>query len=110
MVVIAEGTRKLLGNLFELEDLGANDLKGIAGPVHTWAVPRASSVESRFEAPARISQTYLGTLANFICEQDTLSRQESPKPFQFRPARGTGIEDYPTGRAPRYTSISARPE
>jgi class 3 adenylate cyclase len=26
-VVIAEGTRKLLGNLFELEDLGAQDLK-----------------------------------------------------------------------------------
>src|SRR6202041_3135188 len=49
-VVIAEGTRKLLGNLFELEDLGAKDLKGIAGPVHAWAVLRASSVESRFEA------------------------------------------------------------
>jgi class 3 adenylate cyclase len=28
-VVIAEGTRKLLGNLFELADLGAKDLKGI---------------------------------------------------------------------------------
>ena len=33
MVVLAEGTRKLLGNLFELEDLGAKDLKGITGPV-----------------------------------------------------------------------------
>ena len=33
MVVIAEGTRRLLGNLFELEDLEAKDLKGIAGPV-----------------------------------------------------------------------------
>src|SRR6202043_812439 len=31
-VVIAESTRKLLGNLFELQDLGARDLKGIAGP------------------------------------------------------------------------------
>ena len=30
-VVIAEATRKLLGNLFELQDLGAKDLKGIAG-------------------------------------------------------------------------------
>ena len=49
-VVIAEGTRKLLGNLFELEDLGAQDLKGIAGPVRAWAALRASSVESRFEA------------------------------------------------------------
>jgi class 3 adenylate cyclase len=35
-VVIAEGTRKLLGSLFELEDLGARDLKGIAGPVRAW--------------------------------------------------------------------------
>ncbi len=33
MVVIAEDTRKLLGNLFVLEDLGAKDLKGIACPV-----------------------------------------------------------------------------
>src|SRR4029077_14375610 len=29
IVVIAESTRKLLGNLFELEDLGAKDLKGV---------------------------------------------------------------------------------
>ena len=49
-VVIAESTRKLLGNLFELEDLGAKDLKGIAGPVRAWAALRTSSVESRFEA------------------------------------------------------------
>jgi class 3 adenylate cyclase len=49
-VVIAERTRKLVGNLFELEDLGAQSLKGIAGSVRTWAALRASSVESRFEA------------------------------------------------------------
>jgi class 3 adenylate cyclase len=49
-VVIAEGTRKLLGNLFELQDLGAKDLKGIAGPVRASAALRASSVEGRFEA------------------------------------------------------------
>ena len=40
-VVIAESTRKLVGNLFELEDLGAQDLKGIAGPVRAWAALRA---------------------------------------------------------------------
>ena len=50
MVVIAEGTRKLLGDLFELRDLGPKDLKGIAWPVRAWAALRASSVESRFEA------------------------------------------------------------
>jgi predicted ATPase/class 3 adenylate cyclase len=50
MVVIADGTRRLLGNLFELEDLGAKDLKGIAGPMRAWAALRASSAEGRFEA------------------------------------------------------------
>ena len=49
-VVIAESTRKLVGNLFELEDLGAQDLKGIAGHARAWAVLRASSAEGRFEA------------------------------------------------------------
>jgi class 3 adenylate cyclase len=50
MVVLAEDTRRLLGNLFELEDLGAKDLKGISGPVRAWAARRASSAEGRFEA------------------------------------------------------------
>jgi class 3 adenylate cyclase/predicted ATPase len=49
-VVIAESTRKLLGNLFELRDLGAKDLKGIAGQARAWAALRGSSVESRFDA------------------------------------------------------------
>ena len=49
-VVIAESTRKLLGNLFDLQDLGAQDLKGIGGPVRAWAALRPALVESRFEA------------------------------------------------------------
>jgi class 3 adenylate cyclase/predicted ATPase len=49
-VVIAEGTRKLLGNMFELQDLGAKDLKGIAAPTRAWAALRPSTAESRFEA------------------------------------------------------------
>jgi AAA ATPase domain len=40
----------LLGNLFEFDDLGAKDLKGIAGPVRAWAALRPATVESRFEA------------------------------------------------------------
>ena len=50
MVIIAEATRKLVGNLFELEELEAKDLKGIAGPTRAWVALRPSSVESRFEA------------------------------------------------------------
>ena len=49
-VVIAESTRKLVGNLFELQDLGAQDLKGISGRVQAWGALRPSSVESRFDA------------------------------------------------------------
>jgi class 3 adenylate cyclase len=49
-VVIAEGTRRLVGSLFELEDLGARDLKGIAEQVRAWTALRPSTVESRFEA------------------------------------------------------------
>jgi predicted ATPase len=49
-VDIAESTRKLLGNLFDLQDLGAKDLKGLDAPVKASAVLRPASVESRFEA------------------------------------------------------------
>ena len=49
-VVIAESTRRLLGNLFDFKDLGAKNLKGIAEPVRAWAALRPSSVESRFDA------------------------------------------------------------
>ena len=50
MVIIAESTRKLLGNLFDLQDLGTQELKGVSGKVQSWAALRPSSVESRFEA------------------------------------------------------------
>ena len=49
-LVIAEGTRRLLGDLFELRELGPKHLKGIAGPVRAFAALRVSTVESRFEA------------------------------------------------------------
>jgi class 3 adenylate cyclase/predicted ATPase len=49
-VVLADATRKLLGNLFELRDLGALVLKGLTEPVQAWAAVRPSVVESRFEA------------------------------------------------------------
>jgi class 3 adenylate cyclase len=49
-VVMAESTRKLLGNLFDLQDLGTQDLKGIGRRVRAWAALRPARVESRFEA------------------------------------------------------------
>ena len=73
-VVIAESTRRLVGNLFELEDLGAIDLKGIAGSVRAWAAVRAASVESRFEA---LHPTGLTDLVGREEELDLLLRRWS---------------------------------
>jgi class 3 adenylate cyclase len=49
-VVIAAGTRRLVGDLFDYRDLGTVELKGIAGPVSAWQVLRPSAIASRFEA------------------------------------------------------------
>src|SRR3954453_9501856 len=49
-IVIATSTCRLIGSAFALTDLGENDLKGIAEPVHAWRVERALVAESRFDA------------------------------------------------------------
>jgi hypothetical protein len=49
-VVIAAGTRRLVGYLFEYRVLGAVEVKGIAAPVPASQVLRPSGVASRFEA------------------------------------------------------------
>jgi class 3 adenylate cyclase len=49
-VIIAAGTRRLVGDLFEYRDLGAVELKGIAALVRVWQVLRPGVVASRFEA------------------------------------------------------------
>ncbi len=58
-VVIAAGTRRLVGDLFEYRDLGAVELKGLAGPVQAWQVLRPSVVASRFEALRGAAMTRL---------------------------------------------------
>ena len=49
-VIISEGTRRLLGGLFEFEDLGGQSLKGLAAPVKVFRVLGPGQAESRFEA------------------------------------------------------------
>jgi class 3 adenylate cyclase len=49
-VVIGQGTRRLVGDLFEYRDLGALSIKGIAAPVPVWQILCTSAVASRFEA------------------------------------------------------------
>jgi class 3 adenylate cyclase len=73
-VVIADSTRKLLGDLFELQDLGAKDLKGFFEPVRAWAALRPSAVESRFDA---LHASGLTELVGREEELDTLLRRWS---------------------------------
>ncbi len=49
-MVIAPSTRRLTGGLFDYEDLGAVEIKGLARPVSASRVLRESGAESRFEA------------------------------------------------------------
>src|SRR6266496_3007752 len=49
-IVVAASTRRLLGDLFRLRDLGSHEVRGIAEPVAAWAVEGVSDSESRFEA------------------------------------------------------------
>ena len=49
-VVISDGTRRLMGGLFEYRDLGRVTLRGLVDPVQAWQVTGLSVVESRFEA------------------------------------------------------------
>ncbi|MGO8913529.1 MAG: AAA family ATPase [Bradyrhizobium sp.] len=49
-VLIADSTRRLVGDLFELVGVGSLQLKGFAEPVPAWRVIGEGSAESRFEA------------------------------------------------------------
>jgi hypothetical protein len=84
-VVIADATRRLLGSLFELQDLGPRDLKGIAGPTRAWTALRPRPVESRFEA---LHATGLTALVGRDEETELLVRRwSSAKSVRRRPFR-----------------------
>jgi class 3 adenylate cyclase/tetratricopeptide (TPR) repeat protein len=65
-IVVAASTRRLLGDLFDLRDLGRHEVKGIAEPVAAWAVEGVSASESRFEA------VHLTGLTDLIGRDDEL--------------------------------------
>jgi class 3 adenylate cyclase/predicted ATPase len=49
-IVVADGTRDLVGGLFEYRDLGMQRLKGVAKPLRCWRVVAERATEGRFEA------------------------------------------------------------
>jgi class 3 adenylate cyclase/predicted ATPase len=49
-VVVASATQRLLGALFEYDDLGPHELKGIVQPVQVWRVMREGDIDNHYEA------------------------------------------------------------
>jgi class 3 adenylate cyclase/tetratricopeptide (TPR) repeat protein/ABC-type transport system involved in cytochrome c biogenesis ATPase subunit len=75
-IVVAATTRRLLGDLFRLRDLGRHEVKGIAEPVAAWAVEGVSDSESRFEAARAAGLTDLIDRENeldFLLERQRLA-------------------------------------
>ena len=65
-VIIGPITRHRVGNVFELEDLGAQALKGFSDAVRAWRVIGEGTAESCFEA------THAGMLAQFVGREHEL--------------------------------------
>jgi class 3 adenylate cyclase/predicted ATPase len=76
MVVIAGSTRRLVGDLFRLRELGSHEVKGVAEPVAAWAVEGVSASDSRFEAVRAAGLTgFIGREdeLNFLLERQRLA-------------------------------------
>ena len=65
-ILVSAATRAMLGDHFDLEDLGASELKGFAEPVPAWRVLSARDVESHFAA------TRAGNSAPFVGRQEEM--------------------------------------
>jgi tetratricopeptide (TPR) repeat protein len=65
-IVVSAATRAMLGDHFDLDDLGAYELKGFAEPVPAWRVLAARDVESRFAA------TRTGSSAPLVGRQEEM--------------------------------------
>ena len=65
-IVVSAATRAMLGGHFDLDDLGASELKGFAEPAPAWRVLSARDVESRFAA------TRTGSSAPLVGRQEEM--------------------------------------
>ncbi len=66
-VVIGSATRRLIGEAFELVDLGSRALKGFAEAVPMWRVTRERAAESRFGA------AHAGRLTAFVGREEEVN-------------------------------------
>src|SRR5262249_50709798 len=71
-IVLAGATRRLVGDLFRLSDLGRQIAKGFAEPVEAFAVEGVAVTESRFEAVRRGISDFVGRAAESVLLRDRL--------------------------------------
>src|SRR6516162_5115855 len=71
-IVLAGATRRLVGDLFRLTDLGRQKAKGFAEPVDAFAVEGVAAAESRFEAARRGLTDLVGRVAESALLRDRL--------------------------------------
>jgi hypothetical protein len=71
-IVLAGATRRLIGDLFRLTDLGRQTAKGFAEPVEAFAVEGVAVTESRFEAARRGITDLVGRAAETALLHDRL--------------------------------------
>src|SRR6516164_1288631 len=71
-IVLAGATRRLIGDLFRLRDLGRQAVKGFAEPVEAFAVEGVAAVVSRFEAARRGLTDLVGRAAESALLRDRL--------------------------------------
>jgi class 3 adenylate cyclase len=71
-IILAGATRRLVGDLFRLRDLGRPAVKGFAEPVEAFAVEGLAVVESRFEAVQRRLADFVGRAAECATLRDRL--------------------------------------
>ena len=71
-LVIAGATRRLIGDLFRLRDLGRQTAKGFAEPVEAFVVEDVAVTESRFEAARRGLTDLVGRAAESALLRDRL--------------------------------------
>ncbi|HEX3521809.1 MAG TPA: adenylate/guanylate cyclase domain-containing protein, partial [Stellaceae bacterium] len=71
-IVIAGATRRLIGDLFRLTDLGPQTAKGFAEPIEAFAVEDVAVTESRFEAARRGLTDLVGRAAESVLLRNRL--------------------------------------
>jgi class 3 adenylate cyclase len=78
-LVVADSTRRQIGTLFEIEDLGPQRLAGFAEPQRAWRVVGESGIVSRFEALRSGTTPLVAATKSSICCCGAGSRQSPAK-------------------------------